>query len=360
MGAFDFPRGGEQRPHTIGVEGSPLRMMGELDAVAKKAGNTSYYDRAADAHVNRAGKASYRGSPARDAASKKGGYKNTEADNTEARVYDGQPNLHSNQLVYDRNPGDKSQMYSPEKYETHLDASANLAEFFRYHARYGYDTGSGASGMNLYEVLDRPRSADAAKGAGASVWAGRPPRFASVCAGKPASVLDADAKLRNAPAVARALFVKMEKTTQHELEKLFILKLHALFGRSATHDGKEWRVPKEDARMDALFAGKQLSQYFQGVLSKILVDFAQFADAIFTYASVEAADTTVAAQNKVAGQLALDDGNKQDQALKEAGERTAGGGEAERLFAAALAGTPKAKSAIALETQEQVQQDGAQ
>ncbi len=58
----------------------------------------------------------------------------------------------------------------------------------------------------------------------------------------------------------------MEKTTQHELEKLFILKLHALFGRSVEHDGKEWRVPKEDARVDALFAGKQLSQYFQGVL----------------------------------------------------------------------------------------------
>ena len=77
-------------------------------------------------------------------------------------------------------------MYSPEKYSTHLDGGANLQEWFRYHARFGYDTGAGASGMNLYEVLDRPRPKSAQAGsvngekASSGVWAGRPPAYAGV------------------------------------------------------------------------------------------------------------------------------------------------------------------------------------
>ncbi len=135
---MDFPPGGEQRPHSRahtadgvptrrkGVrsrQGSPLGRMAQLDGnedsevrtadgakldlvsvdevldgapgaglvAHKKGGNTSYYDRAADAHMNNGG------APAKDGA--------------------------LNQLLYDKNAGDKAQMYSRDKYEKHLDAS---------------------------------------------------------------------------------------------------------------------------------------------------------------------------------------------------------------------------------------------
>ncbi|CAD7926929.1 unnamed protein product [Amoebophrya sp. A120] len=147
-----------------------------------------------------------------------------------------------------------------------------------------------------------------------------------VYAGKAMSVLKAEAKLRQYSEPAKAFFVRLERVAQAELEKLFVLKMQHLFVRnpnqssyskeqdgypgkpisfsdllaSSSADASNHPVDNAGRRIDpmsevlgrsnAMYQGKQLTGYFQGVLAKLLLDFAQFSDALLNYTSAEERD----------------------------------------------------------------------
>lgn len=188
-----------------------------------------------------------------------------------------------------------------------------------------------------------------------------------VFAGKAGAVLETESTLRSYSETAKALFVRLERVCQAELEKLFVLKLQHMFIRSgedkhprhpiafpdsgtfaSKHDARdidnklfnkknsmrdvgkstneagvayssaygglsadaqlgdigmslhaqkevEHSLPPKrrmqpadsDLRSDAMFQGKNLTKYFQGVLARILLDFAQYSTAILMYSEME-------------------------------------------------------------------------
>ncbi|CAD7938743.1 unnamed protein product [Amoebophrya sp. A25] len=166
----------------------------------------------------------------------------------------------------------------------------------------------------------------------------RPMGDSNLCvyAGKSMSVLKAEAKVREYSEPAKAFFVRLERVAKAELEKLFVLKMQHLFvrnggkttygkeqdeypvepiayanvTRATVHGGSPFRVgghlmtkdifgaanDNDQAESDvlnrshAMYQGKQLTSYFQGVLAKLLLDFAQFSDALLSYSHSEEHD----------------------------------------------------------------------
>mmetsp|Transcript_7590 Transcript_7590/g.18303 ORF Transcript_7590/g.18303 Transcript_7590/m.18303 type:complete len:1593 (-) Transcript_7590:572-5350(-) len=155
-----------------------------------------------------------------------------------------------------------------------------------------------------------------------------------VYAGRAMSVLKAEAKVREYSEPAKAFFVRLERVAKAELEKLFVLKMQHLFVRNPVRT--DFLLKTEDSypgkpvsfsdllpgrqgqgstalqselglggsasagnlhagseilgRSNAMYQGKQLTNYFQGVLAKVLLDFAQFSDALLNYTTAEEKD----------------------------------------------------------------------